>query len=137
MRETTTGRFRGTTWELDEAARLLRQRMTPAERRLWRALRGHRLAGYGFRRQHPFGSFVLDFACPARRLCVEVDGGVHDAQAEQDAARTEILGEWGWHVVRFSNDRVNRELPGVLDEIAAILETLPLAPGHRDTYAPE
>lgn len=125
------GSFGGTTRVLEDAARLLRQRMTPAERRLWQELRRHRVAGFGFRRQHPFGSFVLDFACPSRRLCIEVDGAVHEAQAEQDAARTEILQSWGWHVVRFSIDQVMRELPAVIREIADIVENLPLAPGHR------
>ena len=49
--------------------------LTPPEARLWRFLRAHRLHGYGFRRQHPVGPFILDFYCPEARLAVEVDGG--------------------------------------------------------------
>ena len=49
-------------------ARLLRQRQTPAERRLWAVLRDARLDGWTFRRQHPAGRFVLDFYCPAASL---------------------------------------------------------------------
>ena len=131
MRNTTTGRFRGTTAELDAAARELRQRMTPVEKLLWRALRGHRLAGCGFRRQHPFGAFVIDFACPSRMLAIEVDGKVHDTQSNQDAARTEILESWGWTVIRFTNDAVNRDISHVLSQIEWTLEQLPIAPGHR------
>jgi hypothetical protein len=46
----------------NDNARKLRARMTDAERRLWSLLRGHRLAGYKFRRQHPLGPFILDFS---------------------------------------------------------------------------
>ena len=47
----------------DEAAgaRELRHQPTPAEEILWQALRAGRLAGLKFRRQHPYGPFVLDF----------------------------------------------------------------------------
>jgi len=105
--------------------------MTPSERLLWKWLRGHRLAGYGFRRQHPFGGFVIDFACPSRMLAVEVDGPIHNIQTEQDAARTEILESWGWKVIRFTNDVVIRDLPAVLSQIESTLEQLPIARGHR------
>src|SRR5829696_6584898 len=105
--------------------------MTPSERLLWKSLRGHRLAGYGFRRQHPFGGFVIDFACPSRMLAIEVDGPIHDDQADQDAARTEILESWGWTMIRFPNDMVTGDLPEVLSQVEATLTQLPIAPGHR------
>ncbi len=62
-------------------ARALRREMTDIERGLWRHLRGHRLEGHEFRRQHPVGPYVLDFYCPATKLCVEVDGSGHLDQA--------------------------------------------------------
>ncbi len=129
-RDTSSGRFRGTTEEVDESARQLRQRMTPAERVLWRVLRGHRLSGLGFRRQHPIGPFVADFSCPARLLVVELDGEIHEAQIEQDAARTEILQAFGWQVIRFPNARVFSDLPGILKEIQTAATQRPLAPGQ-------
>jgi very-short-patch-repair endonuclease len=67
------------------AARELRTRQTPAESILWDALRGRRLAGLKFRRQHPIGTFVVDFCCPDRRLAIELDGPVHAEQREHDA----------------------------------------------------
>ena len=39
----------------------LRSGMTDAERKLWQCLRGRQLDGCKFRRQHPFGDFILDF----------------------------------------------------------------------------
>ena len=74
-------------------AKAFRRRMTPPEARLWRFLRAHRLKGYGFRRQHPIGPFILDFYCAGARLAVEVDGAVHDDpdQIERDRRRTAWL----------------------------------------------
>lgn len=95
VRETSTGRIRGTTMALDASARQLRQDATPAERALWEHLRGHRLAGLGCRRQHPNGPFVVDFACPSRLLALELDGSVHDEQRDQDAERTAIPENYG------------------------------------------
>ncbi|MGB3071260.1 MAG: DUF559 domain-containing protein [Ottowia sp.] len=43
-------------------ARDLRRAMTEAERRLWSRLRGDQL-GVKFRRQHPLGRYIADFAC--------------------------------------------------------------------------
>jgi 5-methyltetrahydrofolate--homocysteine methyltransferase len=100
-----------------EVARHLRRQETSAEDVLWRALRGRRLAGLKFRRQHPAGKLVLDFACPDHRLAIEVDGSVHDDLIERDAARTRLLNEMGYRVIRFRNDEVLNRLPDVLRRI--------------------
>lgn len=55
--------------------RQLQQNMTPAERTLWQHLRGKRLGGYKFRRQQPFGGYILDFVCLEAKLMIEIDGG--------------------------------------------------------------
>jgi phosphoribosylformylglycinamidine synthase subunit PurQ / glutaminase len=101
------------------AARELRQRPTPAEDKLWEALRGRRLAGLKFRRQHPFGPFVLDMFCVEHQLVIEVDGSIHrkPEQTIYDAARTEYLMERGLHLLRFTNDEVEHHLPKVLNRI--------------------
>jgi very-short-patch-repair endonuclease len=53
-------------------ARRLRRDATEAEQQLWRALR--ELPGdYRFRRQHPIGRRIADFACPVRKLVIELD----------------------------------------------------------------
>ncbi len=57
-------------------ARKLRANMTDAERRLWAALRGRRLRGFRFRRQHRLGPFIGDFVCIEHRLLIEADGGL-------------------------------------------------------------
>ena len=114
-------RMRGTTPEIEKRARSLRREMTQAELVLWGELRGHKLAGLGFRRQHPILRFVVDFYCPAKRLCVEVDGGVHDGedQSTRDTARTAVLEAGGHRVLRFRNEEVLSDLPRVLAKIQA------------------
>ena len=95
----------------------LRREMTLAEISLWNALRAGRLNGLKFRRQHPVGKFILDFYCSFCKLVVEVDGAVHEAQAEHDAERTLFLNQYGYHVIRFTNDEVLKDLPAVLEAI--------------------
>ncbi len=115
------------------AAREHRKEPTPAEDQLWMALRDGRLGGMNFRRQHPVGPFILDFYCPKKKLCIEVDGAVHDGQRELDEARTEALGTLKIRVIRFRNEEVLHELPSVLQRITEVLEAgqvavLPLSP---------
>ena len=111
--------IRGTSRELEEAARAMRREPTEAEQVLWGALQKKQVAGLKFRRQHPVGRFVLDFYCPSIKLVVEVDGGIHDSQLERDAARTRALEAYGHQVLRFTNDEVMRNLPSVLQRISA------------------
>jgi very-short-patch-repair endonuclease len=117
------------------AARDLRARETLAEDLLWEALRGRRLDGLKFRRQHPVGTFVIDFCCAERRLAVELDGGIHDEQRKHDAEREEILAAAGYRVIRFPNQAVMERLPDVLETIRAAAEAVPCwrppVPGRR------
>jgi putative FMN-dependent luciferase-like monooxygenase len=105
---------------LQTLAREMRRDMTPAERRLCRGLRSRAL-GVPFRRQHAIPPYIADFACLDARLIVEVDGGQHGA--ERDAARDAALRYAGWHVLRFWNDEVVRNLDGVLSRIQEALQT--------------
>lgn len=114
------------------AARDLRERETRAEALVWSALRGRKLAGLKFRRQHPIGPLVADFCCPERRLIVEVDGPIHATQRDRDADRDLLLHTSGYLVVRFRNDEVLDGLASVLERITEIASSRPeRAPGYR------
>jgi primosomal protein N' (replication factor Y) len=78
------------------------------------------LAGYKFRRQHPIGPFVVDFACLGHQLVIEADGGQH-AESGADAARTRWLEAQGWRVLRFWNGDILDNLDGVLETISTTL----------------
>ena len=102
-------------------ARELRSSMTDAERRLWSLLRNRRLDGCKFRRQHPIGRYVADFACVERMLIVEADGGQH-ADEPADQRRTDWLNSQGWRVIRFWNTDILRNTEGVVTAIREALE---------------
>jgi very-short-patch-repair endonuclease len=105
-------------------ARELRRAMTPAEKKLWQAIRYRQLAGAHFRRQHAIGPYIVDFFCAKAKLVVEVDGDIHGdpQQAAYDAQRTNWLNEQkDYDVIRFWNAEVLHNLDGVL---ARILEAL-------------
>ena len=97
-------------------ARRLRRDMTDAERLLWRTLRMRHLGGFKFRRQHPVGPYVVDFACLAARLVIEVDGGQHAGLAS-DVGRDAYLCRSGYRVLRFWNNDVLANIEGVCDVI--------------------
>jgi very-short-patch-repair endonuclease len=82
------------------------------------------MTGIRFRRQHPLGRYILDFYAPAIRLVIEVDGDVHKYQMEEDAIRTRQLQEYGYHVIRFANDEITHDMPGVLSRIDQVINTL-------------
>ncbi|HYV31765.1 MAG TPA: DUF559 domain-containing protein [Candidatus Binatia bacterium] len=100
-------------------ARRLRREQTDEERRLWRALRAGRFAGFKFRRQHPAGKYVLDFYCPAARLAVELDGFQHGVpgQMQRDEQREKFLAGHDIEVLRFWNRQWRENRDGVLLEI--------------------
>ena len=103
-----------------QQARALRVSMTDAERRLWACLRGRRLVGYKFRRQHPLGRYILDFACIEHRLAIEADGGQHSESAA-DERRTAWLERQGWRVLRFWNNEILANSEGVQEMILEAL----------------
>ena len=113
-----SARIRGTTPQIEQAARRLRRQLTPAEAHLWQAIRRRQLAGLKFRCQHPVGRFIADFYCPALKLIIEIDGEIHQHQSNYDVARTEQLQAFGYRVLRFSNEEVLQNLPNVLTQIA-------------------
>jgi very-short-patch-repair endonuclease len=98
-------------------ARNLRKRLTDTERLLWSKLRAKQLEGCKFRRQTPIGSYIVDFVCHEQRIIVEVDGGQHSENAEQDKIRDKWLGEQGYKILRFWNNEVLTNMEGVLEGI--------------------
>ncbi|WP_047309820.1 endonuclease domain-containing protein, partial [Rhodopseudomonas palustris] len=111
-------------------ARELRKKSTDAERLMWGELRDKRLNGFSFKRQVPIGPYIADFACHAKKLVVELDGGQHFAdEAERaDAARTAAIEARGFQVIRFSNHEVMTNRAGVLQSIADVLAARALTP---------
>ena len=109
-----------------ERSRELRARQTKAESLIWTVVRAKRLSGLKFRRQHPIGPFFADFACIEKRLIVELDGGYHDYQYENDVERQAFIEERGWKVIRFTNEDVLIDVEAVAISIAKQIGVEPI-----------
>jgi very-short-patch-repair endonuclease len=100
-----------------QRARRLRKEMTIPERLLWGELRGGRLIGLKFRRQHPIDHYIADFYCEAHRLVIELDGDSHIGSAAYDKRRESDLQNQKLRVIRLANEDVIQDLESVLKAI--------------------
>ena len=103
---------------LKENARKNRKNMTEAESVLWNCLKSWPRP-YRFRRQHIIGDYIVDFACLASNLVIEVDGEYHftEEQMKLDSVRTDYLENLGFHVLRFTNQQVIGDIDNVVNKI--------------------
>ncbi|MBA4744986.1 MAG: leucine--tRNA ligase [Muricauda sp.] len=112
-----------------ERAKEMRKNPTPAEDKLWQALRRKNL-DVKFRRQHPVYKYIVDFICLEKKLIIEVDGKIHDYQLDKDAQRTlELEQKKGFTVIRFTNDEVISNLEAVIKKIEDVLNSLSTGEG--------
>jgi very-short-patch-repair endonuclease len=107
----------GASLNIKDKARALRKNMTSAEKTLWSQLRRRKQNGMYFRRQHPYGIYILDFYCFEANLAIEIDGKIHLAQKEYDNERTEYLVSSGLKVLRFKNEDIENNLEWVINTI--------------------
>ena len=97
----------------------LRRESTPSEKILWNRLRNRQINGLKFRQQHGFGNYVMDFYCPTIRLCIEIDGEVHNTEEAKfhDRERTLFLNQYGIKVIRFKNEEIENNIEAVINVI--------------------
>jgi very-short-patch-repair endonuclease len=93
--------------------------MTDAEVILWSRLRRRAANSFHFRKQHPIGPYIVDFACTRTHLVIEVDGDTHstDVELEHDRKREIYLTSLGWRVFRVTNEDVYKRLDNVIEGI--------------------
>lgn len=103
---------------LKEMAREQRRHPTEAQKALWARMANQKLGGLKFHRQVVVGSTIVDFACPARWLVVEIEKGTN---AEVVAIQDRKLADVGIRVLRFSKEQVLEDIEQV---VASILEEL-------------
>jgi very-short-patch-repair endonuclease len=117
-------------------AKVFRRKMTKAEVILWLHLRKLREIGYNFRRQHPVGPYIADFATHAGKLIIEVDGETHGTEEEiaHDGRRHAYLRSKGWRVLRIPNIAVYEDIDHALEIILSHLSpSASLAEGSLGT----
>ena len=107
--------------KLSEKAKEMRGVPTEAERLLWEYLRANQL-GVKFRRQHPLGDYIADFACLEKHLVIELDGKSHEETAEHDSLRDDTLALLGYKTIRFTNEELFGEIECVLANIKKNLD---------------
>ncbi|MFT5891790.1 MAG: very-short-patch-repair endonuclease [Dokdonia sp.] len=117
------GMHAGATPDKFAFANQLRSNLTPEEAKLWEYLKT-RPFNFKFRRQHPFGDYILDFYCHKAKLVIEVDGKIHDYQKEYDNDRTDIIKEYGITVIRYTNKEVSTRFENIKKDINTILKSI-------------
>jgi len=123
-----------------EITRYLRKRQTPAEKVFWDAVRNRKLENKKFLRQYPVvfeynnakRFFIADFYCAEHRLVVEIDGKIHERQADYDRMREWVINELGYTVVRFRNEDV---IGGVDDVLRVVRERFLLTPRPAERFS--
>ncbi|MCP4135417.1 MAG: endonuclease domain-containing protein [bacterium] len=106
-----------------ELARDMRKNPTPAEKKLWEALKEGQIEGYKFRSQHPIFRYILDFYCDERSLAIEVDGPIHDNTIEYDQEKDKFIAALGIRTIRFKNKEVENDIDMVINKIRQELKT--------------
>ena len=109
----------------------LRKKQTQCENVLWEGLRGRRVLGLKFLRQHPLflridgGEyfFIPDFYCHEKSLALEIDGPIHKRRSNHDNFRTELLNNVGVTVYRIRNEDVETNLTQVMSDLKKYLMT--------------
>ena len=104
-------------------AQELRKNATKEENHLWYDfLKTHPLQ---FRRQKPFGQYIVDFYCDKAKLAIELDSSQHYGEVglEYDKKRAEYLSEVEKiQILRFSNLEIQTNFEGVCAAVDAELE---------------
>ena len=121
----TEGLLARTTRKTVLKARQLHKTMSKPEVMLWQHLRKKPL-GIRFRRQHPIGSYILDFYCPSEKLAIEVDRMAHDRgnRPECDERRERDLSVQGVETIRILAQDVLRDPQNVADRILRYIQSL-------------
>jgi very-short-patch-repair endonuclease len=119
-----------TTPKIFAHAKELHRNLSPAEAKLWKHLRAHRMSSVHFRNHtcpgvrcqgHAIGNYIVDFCAPRRKLIIELDGSQHLEQKEYDEERTKYLEARGYRVLRFWNNDVMNNIETVLKVIWSML----------------
>ena len=112
---------------LKEFVKEHRSNPTDAENALWQMLRGKKLDGFKFRRQHIISTYIADFVCLDKMLIIEVDGLIHQLPENKtnDAERTDWLSKQGFTIIRFTNEQVLADTDNTLATLSQKIHSLP------------
>jgi len=113
-------------------ARELRKEMTDSEKILWNELRGRKMNGYKFLRQHPiiyngnlirYNYFIADFYCSSKKVIIELDGPIHEDKKEYDEFRDSVLKDLDMNILRIKNEELS-DIKYVIEKIKNFLNLI-------------
>ncbi len=121
-----------------EFAKRNRKNLTDTEDKVWQLVRNRNIDNFKFRRQHPIAGFIPDFVCLEMKLIIEIDGGYHNKEEQIifDEAREKWLKEFGFDIIRFTNEQVLEDISAVKKLIAEKLKTLSDNTSLQSSQAP-
>jgi len=128
MKELDKNMYFGAKAVTVETAKLLRNNMTYPENILWEKLKGKKICGVRFRRQHPIKFFIADFYCHEIKLVVEVDGEIHNDKTDYDDGRSAEMEKFGILVLRVTNSEVETSLEEVIYKIETTVNERLISP---------
>ncbi|WP_117885418.1 DUF559 domain-containing protein [Aureibaculum luteum] len=97
-----------------------------AEQMLWEGLRTRKL-DVKFRRKQSVDMFLVDFICSSKKLIIEIDVATKNSPEQKDVGemRSQILTEFGYHVLRFTTEEIVGNSENLLHQISAAMKSLP------------
>ena len=133
--------YRPHTGRQSDAALARHKAAGPAARCLWHAVRAHK-TGVKFRRQVPFGPYVVDFCSHQARLVIALCGPARDSwQRSGDLALRAYVQALGYRLITLTDTEVLDQTDLVLERIGAAVDAVthpphlaspvPLAADHR------
>ncbi|MFB4472135.1 endonuclease domain-containing protein [Oceanobacillus caeni] len=90
---------------------------SPIEKRVYYGLLQHGLYPIS---QYRVGKYRIDLAFPKQLIAIECDGKAYHSTPKQkahDSRKDKFLRDRGWIVLRFSGNKIHRDLPDVVRRI--------------------
>lgn len=116
----------------EQSAEQMRRTPTEAEAAMLNILREARIA---CKQQAVLYGFIADFKLKKERIIIEVDGGYHQRpdQADYDRGRDAIFRQYGYRVLRLTNEEVLSDPAGCVEKVRRekLLASLNPAPARR------
>lgn len=100
---------------LKERAKELRQAGNLPEVLFWNQVKNKQFKAFDFDRQKIIGNYIVDFYCSNCQVVIEIDGVIHNDQADYDTERDKYLESLGLTVIRIPASDVLHRMSTLMD----------------------
>ena len=123
--------------KLKSRARELRKAGSLPEALLWNEIKGKRICGLDFDRQHVIGNYIVDFFCSATGFIIEIDDKTHELKGEYDEKRDAYLKSLGLTIMHIPASDVLQNPAAVAHWIENTVSNTPTPSPFGATPPPE